>query len=250
MISGEYLKEISKESGLHPYQQEKDYLLKLFLYHYYRRYEDAVFKGGTCLKYTLGLNRFSEDLDFELTTTAKEYKKQVDKTLKDIQEVGIENQYLKSEIFEDSYTCEITFKGPRYSGKKHSRNKFRIDAGKRLGLVKKPQWRFIDSEYPETRNKILVYTMDPEEILAEKTIALFERKKGRDLYDVWFMLQNNIKLDQQILTQKYNKKIDWEKIVDEKTYENDIKRLVGRVIPYSQVKKEIENELKPYLDEK
>jgi len=247
MISQEYLKEISKESGLHLYQQEKDYLLKLFLYFYYKRYEDAVFKGGTCIKYTLELNRFSEDLDFELTTTPKKFKKQVDKTLEDIREVGIENQYLKSEFFEDTYTCEIKFKGPRYSGKKHSRNKFRIDAGKRLGLVKKPQWTFIDSQYPETKNKIMVYAMNPQEILVEKTIALFERNKGRDLYDVWFMLKNNIKLDHQILTKKYDKKIDWKKIVDEKTYENDIKRLVGRVIPYSQVKSEIKKELEPLL---
>ena len=30
-------------------------------------------------------------------------------------------------------------------------------------------------------------------------------------------------------------------------YENDIKRLVGRVIPYSQVKSEIKKELEPLL---
>lgn len=243
MISKDYLKEVSKNTGLHLYQQEKDYLLKLFLYFYYKRFGNVVFKGGTCLKYLLNLNRFSEDLDFELTISPDDFKNQVSKVLKDIESIGIKNYYLKSEKFEKAYTCEIAFKGPLYSGSKQTRNKFRIDAGKRLGLVKTPKWKFVKSEYPETKNKFLVYLMDPDEILIEKVITLLERNKGRDLYDVWFIFSSGYKLDKDLLSMKYDKKIDLSKIVNKEEYERDLRRLVNKIVPYQQVKKEVREEL-------
>jgi len=45
VISLEQLKELARKNGLTVYQQEKDYFLKLFLYEYFRRYQDAVSKG-------------------------------------------------------------------------------------------------------------------------------------------------------------------------------------------------------------
>ena len=81
MISREQLIKIGKTTGLHLYQQEKDYMLKLFLYTYFRLFEDAVFKGGTCIKYVFGLDRFSEDLDFNLLISPEEFEHQVRRTL-------------------------------------------------------------------------------------------------------------------------------------------------------------------------
>src|SRR3990167_3899012 len=115
MISKEQLNKIANKTGLSLYQQEKDYLLKLFLYFYYKRYQDAIFKGGTCLKYLFGLNRFSEDLDFNIKSPSI-MKAQVRAILKEIADVGVESFFIKEETFRESYTCEIGFKGPLFSG--------------------------------------------------------------------------------------------------------------------------------------
>jgi predicted nucleotidyltransferase component of viral defense system len=176
------LKEICRKTGLHLYQQEKDYLIKLFLFYYFRRFDNAIFKGGTCLKYLYETERFSEDIDFNIDISPSNFDKQVEIILYEIEMTGINNGYIKKELFEEAYTSEIWFYGPLYKGTKLTRNKFRIDAGKRGGIIKKPRWELIKSEYPETRKQFLIKTMDESELIVEKIITMFDRKKGRDLY--------------------------------------------------------------------
>ncbi|MGF3555314.1 MAG: nucleotidyl transferase AbiEii/AbiGii toxin family protein, partial [Thermoplasmatota archaeon] len=115
MISKNELKKIAKISGLNIYQQEKDYLLKLFLYFYYKTFEDAIFKGETCIRYLYGLPRFSEDIDFNITISSETFQKQIHSTIKKIELIGIKTYFLKEEIFKHAYTCEIGFQGPLYN---------------------------------------------------------------------------------------------------------------------------------------
>jgi predicted nucleotidyltransferase component of viral defense system len=242
LITKTQLTELAKKTDLNLYQQEKDYLLKLFLHNYYRRFEDAVFKGGSCIRYLHGLNRFSEDLDFNVKNTPRKFGRQVEKTLKDIQLLGIENHFMKKEEFPEAYTCEIAFKGPLHTGSKPTRNKFRIDAGKRTGTIREPIWQLIPSEYPETPPNFMVLALDEEEMLAEKILALADRGKGRDLYDVWFLVKKGVKANPKILASKTGgRKVDLTlEHPTEIEYERDMKRLTNRLIPYRQVKKEVE----------
>jgi len=242
MISKERINEIAIKSGLSLYQQEKDYLLKLFLYYYYKHYDHAVFKGGTCLKYLFGLNRFSEDLDFNIKN-AKKFQEEVKRVLKELEFLGIKNYFIKEEIFDDAYTAEIGFQGPLYKGTNQTRNKFRIDAGYRLGTLKKPEWKVVRSEYSETEETILVLCMAFEEIFAEKIIALQERDKGRDMYDLWFLINAGVRFDKDLVREKAKRqhiKIQL-RFPDKAAYERDLSRLTTRVIPYEQVKETIEN---------
>ena len=235
MIGKEELARIARSAGLNLYQQEKDYLLKLFLYSYYKHFSDAVFKGGTCLAYIMGLNRFSEDLDFNIKHP-KKMREQVRRVLKEIGKLGIESYFIMEELFSDSYACEIGFSGPLFSGTSQTQNKFRIDAGLRTGTLRKPEWKMIRSDYPETGENFLVLAMDPQEMLAEKIIALAGRRKGRDLYDVWFMLNSNVALDKKLLRRKGFSKISFPTKAE---YERDILRLAKTAVPYEQVKKEV-----------
>ncbi len=241
MISKEELNRIAQQTGLPLYQQEKDYFLKLFLHFYYQHFQEAVFKGGTCLKYLLGLGRFSEDLDFNIKSPTK-FKGEVQKIFQYFQKIGINCFFLKDEIFPDSYTCEFGVEGPLFQGTAQTRNKFKIDAGYRVGTAKKPQWKLIKSEYPETGEKMLVLTMDLQEIMVEKITCIFQRKKGRDLYDLWFLIQAGIKLDRALLNKKLGKEgfiLNKERIVTKSEYERDLSRLSPRMIPYEQVKREV-----------
>lgn len=242
MISKEQLNEITAKTGLALYQQEKDYLLKLFLYYYYKHNNHAVFKGGTCLKYLFGLNRFSEDLDFNIKN-AKKFQEEVKRVLKDLELLGIQNYFIKEELFQDAYACEIGFQGPLYKGTNQTRNKFRIDAGYRTGTLKKPEWKIIKNEYPDTEENMLVLCMALEEIFAEKILALQERDKGRDMYDLWFLINAGVSIDRQLLHEKARKqqvKIKM-RFPDKQAYERDLSRLTTRMIPYNQVRKAIED---------
>jgi len=244
MIPHSQLRSMARKTGLTLYQQEKDYLLSLFLYNYYKKFEDAVFKGGTCLKYLYGLNRFSEDLDFNLPIKPETFQKQVKKTLKEIDLTGINTYFLKEETFKEAYTCEIGVHGPLYKGTEQTRNRIRIDAGKRTGTIQPPKWRLIPSEYPETTGHFLIKTMDEEEMLVEKIISLMKRSKGRDLYDTWFLLEKGVKINKELFTKKTSLILNLENIPSEKEYTRDLEKLTDRIIPYNQITQELQKELK------
>jgi len=239
VISIQQLRAISRRTGLNLYQQEKDYLLKLFLFAYYKANQDAVFKGGTSLRYLYGIDRFSEDLDFNLRVDSGTFRTQVSKVLKELNLMGIEAGFKREEEFKDAFTCEINYKGPLYEGPSSSRNKIRIDAGTRSGMLKEPEWRLIASEYPETKERFLVLVMNVEEMLVEKIAALTERKKGRDLYDVWYLISTKVAVNRELLSKRSQREFDPHLLVSKEAYERDMRRLTSRVIPYEQVVKDI-----------
>ncbi len=94
MMSRAGLTDIAKRTGLTLYHQEKDYLIKLFLYNYFKRFDSAVFKGGTCLRYLYGTERFSEDIDFNITISPSEFASQINKIQNEIELVGVKNGYI------------------------------------------------------------------------------------------------------------------------------------------------------------
>ncbi len=246
MISKAELKNIALKTGLALYQQEKDYLLKLFLFFYYKKYEDAVFKGGTCIKYLFGLDRFSEDLDFNLKVSPGKFKEQAENVIKDIENLGIKSRFKKKEIFPEAFACVINFEGPLFVKKGISENTFSIDAGKRTGTFLNPEWQMIKSDYPETTPNFSVLAMSKEEILAEKIASIFAREKGRDLYDAWFLLKAGINLNKELIEKKIKLEkisIDFDKIMSKKDYERDMSKITKRIIPYEQAVNEIKKVL-------
>ncbi len=84
--------------------------------------------------------------------------------------------------------------------------------------------------------------MDMEEIFAEKVLALSQRNKGRDLYDVWFLLQAGIVFNKDLFKKKLEKEnstLQKRTIPTKAVYERDMQRLTTRVLPYEQIKKEV-----------
>lgn len=244
MISVQQLRAISRKTGLNLYQQEKDYCLKMFLYSYYKVFQEAVFKGGTCLRYLYGIERFSEDLDFNLATDPIAFKGQVHKVLRELGLVGMECNLVREETFEDAFACEIAFKGPLHRELSQSLNKIRLDAGIRTGTLREPAWRLIASEYPETRERFMALAMREEEMLVEKVVALMERRKGRDLYDVWFLLNQGVPLDKDLYAQKSRAAFRADGLLSKEEYERDMRRLAKRFVPYEQALREVVESLK------
>ena len=195
-----------------------------------------------------GLPRFSEDLDFNISIPSEIFQKQTHAAIKKIKQTGLKPYLIKEERFTNAYTCEIGIHGPLYKGTEVSRNKIRIDAGKRIGTIQSTTWKIINSEYPETKQNFLVKTMNDEELLVEKIIAMINRDKGRDLYDIWFLLEKGINLNKKLFKQKTNTPFIIESIPTEKTYLRDITKLTNQVIPYDQIKKMVKQTLKILQD--
>src|SRR3989344_2725133 len=45
--------------------------------------------------------------------------------------------------------------------------------------------------------------MSKNEIISEKIRSIMHRQKGRDIYDLWYLLANNAKLDFELIREKF-----------------------------------------------
>ena len=108
-------------------------------------------------------------------------------------------------------------------------------------------------EKPLTEKDIILETLFPvspypvvkcltwEEILAEKIRALMCRAKGRDLFDIWYLLSKGIEIDWTMVNRKmafYKKEIDSPDIIN-KIKKMDQKKLkidLGKFLPLNQRK--------------
>lgn len=150
-------------------------------------------KGGTGLQKCYFKNyRFSDDLDFTLLkhTNLENMRNQIIDTIDKIKnETGINfPQQIKAEEVENGYLFVIYFRILRKTG-----DPLKI----KLDITKKENERIM---IPLQKKNILqtysdgfdlqttVYSL--EEMFAEKTRALFERTRPRDLYDVWYLSKN------------------------------------------------------------
>jgi predicted nucleotidyltransferase component of viral defense system len=176
LIEKEILLEIAKRKGLKNREHiEKDYFQDLLLYHIYKKSNNFIFKGGTCLYKLYNLPRFSEDLDFSVLHQ-KNIKETIEKVAKELG-AKIESKKTKS-----SFLFKL-----RFPGILTKFNTVRID----VSLVN-VVFGF------EVKNYISPYITIPpfslrvlklEEILAEKIHALLKRSNARDLYDLFFLLR-------------------------------------------------------------
>jgi len=266
MITKEEIKESARFYHMKPYQQEKHYIQTIVLNSIYSSVSnELVFKGGTCMLFFYGLNRFSEDLDF---TMAKgiDTKKIVSAVKRDLENLGINCRISKIEEDETSVYFKIGAEGPLYT-QEIERCFVSVEISKRE-IAKNFRILELRSPYKEVIG-FSVCVMDEKEILAEKIRALVTRNQARDLFDAYFLLKKGVKPEIELINKKlgyYNKKFDTKKIFtssdfrgaqkplvfDKKEIARSIRNkkelwfselkplIIGTLPPYEQVKKEVE----------
>lgn len=246
MISRKELAEYAAIKKLNLGQAEKDYFQQIFLSILYGHFgKELVFKGGTALSKAYGLDRFSEDLDFTLSREEK---------IREILEEGIKRFYLEVEIeeqkFQNSFSFTLRIKGPLYNGVRQSLCKIELDFSLRDKVVLEPKMVTIGRLLRELP-PFEVIVMAKEEILAEKVRAIMTRTKARDVYDLWFLLQDtkvDISLIQEklmLVEKKYNftefqKHLHLKKDI----WESELTFLVAKVPSFVEVKKFILERMK------
>jgi len=195
-------------------QIEKDYLRHIFLSILYRAVKDElVFKGGTALQKSYGLNRFSEDLDFTLHADI-DIEKVVHKSLTGLNIFGCESTKRKKKDVAHGWTYVIKIKGPLFTGAEHSNAFIRLEISKREQVILPVMIHTITPLYTDLP-PYSVSVMNPSEIMAEKIRAILTRNKARDIYDLWFLIQKQITTTTQLINKKlqyYNLVFDFESL--------------------------------------
>ena len=156
----------------------------------------VYFKGGTAIRLLLKSGRFSEDLDFTAELTAKELDPLVNETVKKMSAIIPDMTLKRTEENKFAYTGILSYQA---EGMKQPLN-IHLD----FSLREKPETSketVLESDFPVVPLPVVRH-MDWQEILAEKIRAFLYRLKGRDVYDLWFMLQKGVELDWEMINRK------------------------------------------------
>jgi len=240
MITREQLRKIhSANLPLHVIEQ--DYIQALFLHIIYKHSESLVFKGGTYLKHAYGLDRFSEDLDFTLRQPMPSLDKKFQQMADELSVFGVNAtiDYIEEKTI--SFNARLVYNGPLYTGLERSQGHIHLELAKRNDIMHDPEWTRLFFPYPELR-VISVLGLRKEEVLAEKLRALTMRKKPRDLYDVWFLLNQQVPID-PVLFQKKMEIVHEPSVVSitvgEKEWHRDLATLLEHPPSFEQVKTDV-----------
>lgn len=203
MIRKQDILDRAGEWGLRPDVVEKDYVLGWLLAGVALSPLQPlwIFKGGTSIKKCyFETYRFSEDLDFSLLADSPYAQAEIVDALRnltrsiqqlsgiDFPEEHIEAKPRRNLQGKDTFECRVGYRGPlAFPG--YPRIVF--DLTRHEPVLDGPAARTIFHPYPDALPEgaqVLAYSFD--ELLAEKTRALYERARPRDLYDVVYLLDN------------------------------------------------------------
>lgn len=198
MITQIQIKELAADFAIDEFTVFREYLQLIFLSYFYqnKKTEKIYFKGGTAIHFFLDSPRFSEDLDF-----SSEYRREEIKEI--IQEVQKE---LKRELQEAEISLLHQCKDSIRFRLKYKSVNFKYPFTIRIDFTEKEAPKEIVTLPLLTKFPIVFFPIIPhlsaEEILAEKIRALLTRTKGRDLFDLWFLLKKGVVVDFSLAEKK------------------------------------------------
>ena len=248
MLSRKNLESIRSILGYNLGQVERDYLqhvLLLFLSRHTGRW--LIFKGGTALQKTYGLNRFSDDLDF---TSRKEtgLEDMAHRIRTDLLNFGFENDMeIKENI---SKVIIYRIKGPLYDGRPRSIAVIRLEISLREEVILKEEMREVVPVYTDLAPYLLAM-MNSEEILSEKMRAIMTRNKARDVFDAWFLIKKKVPVNMELVNKKleyYDMRFDRDLFIASLTnkksiWEKELKPLVSFFPDFERTAMEILDEI-------
>ena len=231
MISKTQIQEFSKRLAIDEFTIIREYMQVVFLSIFYSTSESqkVYFKGGTAIRLLLKSGRFSEDLDFTSELTAKELDPLVNETVKKMSAIIPDMKLKRTEENKFAYTGILSYQS---EGMRQPLN-IHLD----FSLREKPETSketVLESDFPVVPLPVVRH-MDWQEILAEKIRAFLYRLKGRDVYDLWFMLQKGVELDWAMINRKtafYDMKTSLQDLMDrighfeDKQLKNDIAKFL------------------------
>jgi len=201
---------------IRPYYPEELHRFPRFMLREYLQYKileilyespfatDLCFLGGTCLRIVHGNRRFSEDLDFDNISLKEDaFGKVSNEIKKGLQREGYEVE-LKM-VMKGAWHCHIKFPGLLFeeglSG--HQEEKILIQ------LDTEPQhFDYEPEQFLLNRFEVFttIWTTPLPLLMAQKLYAIInrDRNKGRDFYDLVYLMGRDIKPNYKYLEAKIN----------------------------------------------
>ena len=224
-INLEDLRRLSIETKFPQGLLEKDYYLTRILHKISeKKIKDLTFKGGTCLnKCYLGFYRLSEDLDFVYNQDVKgktklQIKRILDGLRRELFGILNEMEFKTNKELGKGWKMLTSKEDPKIVGLEIITNynsivdgsvqtiKLEISFRKKLRnptKMKAIKHEFIDAlGDPILSKDVEIEVIDLTENFAEKFRALVIRKNVaiRDIYDIYFILKNNlVKIDKELI---------------------------------------------------
>lgn len=228
MITVTEVREKAREKGIPESTIERDYVQNWFLKGLYSKDRGMVFKGGTAIK-KVHINdyRFSDDLDFTMLKEADDdyFREVIEETIgiaRDEAGINFEDR-IKIEQNLNGWEGSVYFRLVRQVG---SPIKIKLDISKidSETMVLPPEERPIFHNYSDDcATNVQVYSL--QETMAEKVRALFQRSRGRDLYDV-----NNLwgAVEKDELKELFGKKCELKGVTPEVNKFQERKEILNR----------------------
>lgn len=259
MITPEQIQDLSKRKRINQDTILREYLQLLFLKILYidKLSQKIYFKGGTAIHLLFAGSRYSMDLDFttEISTTClgKLIKKIVDRTNLEIPDIKLKSS--KKRI-NHSFSKILSY----YPKEKKYPLNIAIDFSLKEKPMKKIQITVLKTDFPISGLPVILH-LHWQEILAEKIRAILIRGKGRDLYDIYYLVMKNFAVDWEMVKEKMKvyPQVNIDKNFDvlirriEKFENKELKRDLGQFLPESErnsllpiLKDELIKELEKY----
>lgn len=195
MITQEQVGALAKQHKINETVIFREYLQLVFLQKLYQKTPSRgiLFKGGTAIHLIYQAPRFSEDLDFSVAMSMSDFNTYIAGVLKRMKdEEGVawkERKSLSGKQF--LLTAEDVLPYKTYIA---------LDFSFREKIFSNER-SIIRTDYPVIFTSY-VHHLSREELLAEKIRAVMTRRKGRDLYDLWYLLSRGAEVRQDMLRQK------------------------------------------------
>ncbi|HEX9839554.1 MAG TPA: nucleotidyl transferase AbiEii/AbiGii toxin family protein [Anaerolineales bacterium] len=200
MLTRAQIQRLAQRHGIGVQAQERDYIQHLLLFLLYSKSQLLVFKGGTALRIAYKGNRYSEDLDFNGPANVASIKELWQGALRDLRDFGVNAEIRYEWQSEVGYSFDVSYQGPLYDGRDRTKGKVRVDISTRQEKID-TQRELVTSEYDDIR-PFVATVISPEHLLAEKVRALFMRSKARDVYDIWLLTSQGIRMDRDLVRKK------------------------------------------------
>lgn len=204
MITSGQIENLSKLYQIDNFTIMREYLQLLFLSYLYqnKKADKIYFKGGTAIRLLFNSPRFSEDLDFS-TPYDKNQIKQIINAVK---------KAMRNELPELKILLLYRGKNGLRFRLKYEPTNFKYPLVIRLdfNIIKKIGKTTVSPLV--TKFPVLIFSLvshlSEKEIFSEKIKALLTREKGRDFFDVWFLLEKGILPNREFPLKHLLKKIE------------------------------------------
>ena len=226
-------------------------------------FKNVAFYGGTCLRIFHGLDRFSEDLDFQVIS--EDYKLDFDqymsKCITVLESYGLKSIVYSKSDYDSGEVRRRYIKISYYDIASEYFGKINMNKEKLLSIKIEVSTVFIPGAKYEMKllNSPMfsnIYCFNYESLFAGKLNALItrnwrERTKGRDYYDYMFYVSHNIKINLDYLKNKLKYSLnkdtsdytigDIKELLKGKFEQTDFNSLKSDIIPFVNTDYNIDN---------